>query len=84
MRQCTKFAQASSEGVPVFMPNGRIWGNEIKNFSRAGTAWKTLDPPNRGRGQPTGSTTRSDSGARHIDDETSSSPLGSWLEMTRR
>lgn len=23
------------EGVPVFMPNGRIWGNEIKNFSRA-------------------------------------------------
>lgn len=23
------------DGVPVFMPNGRIWGNEIKNFSRA-------------------------------------------------
>ena len=23
------------DGVPVFMPNSRIWGNEIKNFSRA-------------------------------------------------
>lgn len=25
----------SFEGVPVFMPNGRIWGAEIKNFSGA-------------------------------------------------
>ncbi|MFO8150114.1 MAG: mechanosensitive ion channel [Trueperaceae bacterium] len=25
----------SFEGVPMFMPNARIWGNEIKNFSRA-------------------------------------------------
>ena len=25
----------SFEGVPIFMPNGRIWGNEIKNFSGA-------------------------------------------------
>ncbi len=23
------------DGVPVFMPNSRIWGNEIKNYSRA-------------------------------------------------
>jgi len=25
----------SFEGVPIFMPNGRIWGNEIRNFSGA-------------------------------------------------